>query len=382
MKKEVREQIIYLVDSKDMREHLLSVQGELDDNCLLKLIGCVPVSLERKRELLRAFINDEEAQGRPMEKTMETVNELKCALKRLHNLKKGDLLMLEARAVHTIGGLNVNLPGIANAEHSKIYSSFQAVLRDIQQIDSWYRADQMEHFDMEYGEKREQYTDEEWEAMEKEWAKPAYWYWELFLKEFCNDPDDKEEFWRTAYRFVLTPKGEAQYVSGNLNLDLLTGGATCNPLELPALWQPGDILRIDCSPFAPKNCYCLVLRGDFSICLYRTASGRVGIGNILDDYYYENINETWQYLPGLLRAERYEGELPEDCEWMIPLQEKLREIPPRGEWLIEKIDPYGSGVRPYDIISVGGEDNCRYRFDENEWQVSVEELFHLAGISK
>lgn len=340
MKKELRELIISLVESKDMREHLLSVQGELDDDCLLKIIGSAPVSLERKQELLRAFIDDDETKGEPLEEAVEAAKELEYALEWLHNLKKGDLLVLEARNIQTIGGLNVNLPGIAYAPHSIIYSSFQAVSRDIKQMDSWYWADQIEHFDMKYGEKREQCTDEEWEAMEKEWAEPAYWYWELFLMDLCNAPDDNEGFWCDEYRFALTPKGEAVYVSGDLNIKLLSGGVEGETLELPTPWRPGDILRIDCFPFAPEDCYCLVLQTGYrTACLYPTASGRVGIGNILDDYYYENINETWQHLPGLLRAERYEGELPEGCAWMGPLREKLRETPELAKKLLQGISP-------------------------------------------
>ena len=76
-------------------------------------------------------------------------------------------------------------------------------------------------------------------------------------------------------------------------------------LNLPVPYQPGDILFIDCRPYAPGAFYCLLKEvGDDCCgiqCEYVDEKGKVETGALKHGDYFYNHREVYQYLSPLYR---------------------------------------------------------------------------------
>lgn len=366
MQNELRKRIISLIKSKDLREHLLSLGENVPDQVLLETICAAPVHLEEKRKLLGLFAGDEEVERKRREKAKETAAALKKALHRLNHMEEGDILMLEGHLFCSVRGLYINIPQSGYSSHSHIFTSLDEALKYMARECFWNLEDQMEDFDWEYGQAKKLHPEEDWEAREKAWVIPPDWYWEVFLIDF----DDDVKYGIMEYHFVFTPQGEPQYVNvGHAEPSALyiLSGKVQERYNPPVPYQPGDVLRINCFPYAPAADYfCLVLENGPLTCLYPTLSGKVGTGEVAKGYYYENETHMKQYLSPLFCAERHTGELPENCSWMKPISEKLRKCPELGCTIGEAINE----EYPW----------CADRYDEEEWQITQEELFKIAGV--
>lgn len=138
-------------------------------------------------------------------------------------------------------------------------------------------------------------------------------------------------------------------------------------------------MRINCLSYAPESTYCLVIgkmKSGEVFCLYPTVFGNVGIGEINNGYYYENYNYCCQYLPPLFCAEKYTGELPENCAFMKKLSKQLLNHPELGCEIGERIHhfyPFNTD-RANDIFGKFYRYE-RWRFNENDWQVPPEKIF-------
>ena len=110
----------------------------------------------------------------------------------------------------------------------------------------------------------------------------------------------------------------------------------CN---LPVPYQPGDILEIDCRPYAPGPAYCVIAEvGDDCCgvqCFYREDIFRIEHGALKYGHYFSGYPACSQFLSPLYRAKVYHGKLPWFCEFMERLAEKLREDPGIAQKLYE-----------------------------------------------
>lgn len=98
--------------------------------------------------------------------------------------------------------------------------------------------------------------DDKWDEM--------YWSLDLYDLSQPHTPEEAWEFRRPEYTFIAEPGGELQYyrhhvsrrMNDEFNVDEFAfGKVTCN---LPVPYQPGDILKIDCRPYAPGPVYCVI----------------------------------------------------------------------------------------------------------------------------
>lgn len=102
-------------------------------------------------------------------------------------------------------------------------------------------------------------------------------------------------------------------------------------------WAPGDIIKIDGRPFDHGPRFAIVLEDDYE----RTFRGQVWCACPSEDYgVKEGSLSTGTYQDGipnaftpsaLYTAERYTGDLPDDCTFMLELSKKLRDDPAYGK---------------------------------------------------
>ena len=107
-------------------------------------------------------------------------------------------------------------------------------------------------------------------------------------------------------------------------------------LNLPVPYRPGDILKIDCSPYTDGVHYCILTEvGDDCCgvrCMYPVFDGRIGHGALKHgNYISESACGIKQYLSPLYRARICVEELPESCRFMKSLRVKLRSDPDFGK---------------------------------------------------
>ncbi len=115
-------------------------------------------------------------------------------------------------------------------------------------------------------------------------------------------------------------------------------------LNLPVPFKPGDIVNIDCSPFAPPKQVIITEIGDNKDCcclqaLYRFANDRWGIGALK---HYSTLFAGW-YPPmsTLYRMAKYEGNLSRDEEKVFRKAKKyLNDSDRQGRKLYRKFEEH------------------------------------------
>lgn len=82
--------------------------------------------------------------------------------------------------------------------------------------------------------------------------------------------------------------------------------SVCPDLNLPVPYQTGDVLFIDCRPYAPDAFYCRLKEvGDDCCgiqCEYMNPEGEIETGALKHGDYFFNHREVYQYLSPLYKA--------------------------------------------------------------------------------
>lgn len=374
MQKDLREEIIRLVISKSLREYLLAIQTEVSDADLLETIGAAPISIKKKKRLLTRCARDMETEEKARKQAEDAVQDLKKAFSRLYHVDKNNIFMLERHDICSVRGLLRD----TTESDCRLIRDFKTVREYMDDIVFYHDADQWDLYDMTYEKERKAHPEWDWKAIEREWITPPDWYWKLWLADI-DFPNGKAG---SEYQFICDPKGEVQYIcSLKGSLSIISGGYL-GIYRPPVPYKSGDILHINCFPYAPSDCYCLVLevKPNKIGCLYPTLSGKIGVGNIEAGYYYENENTCMQYLPPLFCAELHEREkeLPDNCAFMKVLSQKLVQNQKLGGAIGERINDKYSWMS-WEDESDGwtdlGRTKERWRFDEEEWHIEQETLF-------
>lgn len=368
MQKELREKIINLIVSRDLRKYLLDIQESVSDGDLIETIGAAPISLKKKKRLLTHCARDAEIDGKAQKQAQDIVQDLEKAFSQLYNAKKGTLFMLECYSLCSIRGLQRHMI----EDSCRLAPNFEIAKEYMERKLFYHNVDQLDMFDMTYKEERKVHPEKDWKALKQAWIRPPHWFWELYL----IDTTCADDICNSDYQFICMPDGEMQYVR---SLSRAWGGLSSRWYHPPIPYRSGDILSIDCSPYAPAGCYCLVLETypTLTKCLYPTLSGKVGFGVIEDGYYYENGDTYRQYLPPLFCAELNESELPGNCVFMLKLSHKLVKNQKLGEILSKRLDSFLLKGGTWTSLGANdmGDINKRGRFDEEGWHIEQEILF-------
>ena len=172
----------------------------------------------------------------------------------------------------------------------------------------------------------------------------GHMYWEMKLYR-RSDASESGGFMRPEYIYIAEPNGEIQYFLHNYGRRGKTKyytraeeafGERSADLNLPVPYRPGDILKIDCSPYTDGVHYCILTEvGDDCCgvrCMYPVFDGRIGHGALKHgNYISESACGIKQYLSPLYRARICVEELPESCRFMKSLRVKLRSDPDFGK---------------------------------------------------
>ena len=106
------------------------------------------------------------------------------------------------------------------------------------------------------------------------------------------------------------------------------------PIYTP--WAPGDILKIDGRPFDHGSRFAIVLENDYEQlrgqvwCAGPSSDRGVKEGSLSSGTYRDSLLDP--FIPSALyTAERYTGDLPDDCAFMLELSQKLHDDPDYGK---------------------------------------------------
>lgn len=292
----MHEEIINLIDSPELREHLLQNPQLLSGDHYIEIIGDVPIEISRKREMLSKLVAierslpDDACYGYDREICIDYIDDCLDALKAVDGNKK----MLLISEISFVG--------------SKMGS---AITHGPFPVASWPAAQTAMRA---YAEKWSGLTD----------LSTSYWMIELF--NLANDPSSSypyDGFLQPDYTYYANGAGEIQYIcreeEGECGevLDCIAGGIF-GPwfkgayVDLPTPYKKGDILEIDCRPWAPGPCYCLVANSNLD-CLYLDGDGRISCGSIPYGSCFAGWAHTNLMLSPVFRAKNATRPLPEEC---------------------------------------------------------------------
>lgn len=259
----MHEEIINLIESPELREHLLHNPQLLSGDHCAQIIGGASIEINRKRKMLSRLVADERNSSDNTfhwydpEECIDYIDDCLDALKAVDGNGK-TLLISEISFVD-------NEVGSAITHGPFPVASWQAALAAMKA----------------YADKWGDMTD----------LSSSYWMIELF--NLANDPCCSypyDGFLQPDYTYYANISGEIQYLCreevgecGEVR-DCIVGeifgpwfkGAY---VDLPTPYKKGDILEIDCRPWAPGPCYCLVANSKLD-CLYLDDVGQISCGSI------------------------------------------------------------------------------------------------------
>ena len=142
-------------------------------------------------------------------------------------------------------------------------------------------------------------------------------YWRVELYFSGKNEIKKNEFLSPEYIYIMDKNGEIPYfIHERRSLNYLKGRlgsmvedqfySACPNLNLPVPYQPGDVLFIDCRPYAPGAFYCRLKEvGDDCCgiqCEYVNSEGEIETGALKHGDYFFNHREAYQHLSPLYKA--------------------------------------------------------------------------------
>ena len=292
----VHEEIINLIDSPELREHLLHNPQLLSGDHYIEIIGGSPIEIGRKREILSKLIaaernsSDDTFYGCDSQICIDYIDNCLDALKAVDGNKK-TLLISEISFVGSKMGSAITHGPFPVASWPAAQAAMKA-----------------------YADKWTGTTD----------LSASYWMIELF--NLANDPSCSypyDGFPQPDYTYYANASGEIQYIcreeEGGCGeaLDCIVGGIF-GPwfkgayVGLPTPYKKGDILEIDCRPWAPGPCYCLVANSKLD-CLYLDGDGQIHCGSIPFGSCFAGWAHTNLMLSPVFRAKKVTQPLPDEC---------------------------------------------------------------------
>lgn len=291
----MHEEIINLIESPELREHLLRNPQLLSGDHYAQIIGGAPIEISRKREMLSRLIA---AERNSSDDTFYWYDPAICI----------DYI---DDCLDTLAAVDGNKKTLLISEISFIDSEVgSAITHGPFPVASWQAALAA----------MKTYADK-WTGMTD--LSSSYWMIELF--NLANDPSCShpyDGFLQPDYTYYANVSGEIQYIcreeEGECGeaLDCIVGGIF-GPwfkgayADLPTPYKKGDILEIDCRPWAPGPCYCLVANSKLD-CLYLGVDSQVACGSIPYGSCFAGWAHTNLMLSPVFRAKKVTGPLPEE----------------------------------------------------------------------
>lgn len=312
----LREEILCLLDSVELQQYLLTHPDKLQVRDYADLVAGAPVSLVQKKELLERLLDETE-----WEKDTDGHDQCSCYLRCLEDALKGIEGGKRKRGI-----LAVSLRAASDGQCGDNL------------VDGFYFAPSMGAAQKAIRAYRLENDDDDWD-----WEH-LYWKIEQYSPGSLPEYDG---FWQTECIYIANSSGEIQYFLDDRYRKKTTAyawaakafGEDSVSLNLPVSYRPGDILEIDCSPYAFGPRYCILTEvGDDCCgiqCLYPGKDGKIGRGALKHGHFFSDAYKGATYLSPLYRARIYTGELPAECKFMEKLSDKLHADPDFGKTLLE-----------------------------------------------
>lgn len=285
LESKLKNRILDLIESPELHAYLMEHAERLKLKDYVSIIAGAPISLGRKQELL----HDMKRSSCLKKQEMDYVS-LCCACMD----RAVQFLTSETGTIFLI-----QLMGYDDKHKSDIMDGpyiMTSLANTKNAVKNYYREDMDED------------ADAEWKTL----------YWRVELYTASQDVNNGEDgFLSAEYTYILDKDGEVQYyihewnssnhLNGSLGRMVEDQFFSVSPdLNLPVPYHPGDVLFIDCRPYAPGAFYCRLKEvGDDCCgiqCEYVDAEGNMETGALKHGDYFFNHREVEQYLSPLYRA--------------------------------------------------------------------------------
>ena len=303
------------IESKQMRDYLISIVNILQKWQIIELICGARAELKDKYASLSALArletDEEKEEDYSACKTAEKAKKLLDEL----TVKQGEVL------------LNMEYGYDRESAEEKIWGAAP-------------------HFSVNSVMK---YVNEEYEEFnEQEKQDALYWY---RLEKYAPQ-NDIELDW--CYYYTVAPNG-AIWFARDLGKDEGQSFDDSQNLNLPVLFEIGDIITIDCRPFAPVKHAVIVEKGDnwccCSVqCAWITENGKISIGALKHCTLFND--KSFIRVSPLYRAEVFDGELPQKEQPLKEISDFVFRDEEKGKNLwnyIFETDKRGKGIALEEI---------------------------------
>lgn len=277
---ELKQEILDLIESPELHVYLMEHAERLKLRDYVSIIAGAPVELKRKKELLykmRAALNLKQQDIDYMKLCCECMDQAVQYL----TMENGTIFLIQ-------------LMGYDDDNQSDIMDGpyVATSLADAKRATRKY-------YDDEPGT--------EWQTL--------YWRMELYVDG--QNEIRENGFLSPKYTYIMDKNGEIQYfIHERKTSNYLKGPlgsmvesqfhSACSDLNLPVPYQPGDVLVIDCRPYAPGAFYCRLKEvGDDCCgiqCEYVNSEGEIETGALKHGDYFFNHREAYQHLSPLYKA--------------------------------------------------------------------------------
>lgn len=325
-----RELICSCIKDCELRDHMLKFAGGRDDSCV-NIIGGSLKTLDEKRAMLEQL--RKEVSSDYAEAIDSGLDQLNTALDMLYNVDHDHGILL--------------ISGMFYSEEERGHDTFDGPFP----VASWEAAQTL----------MKQYVDDD---PDEDWSE-SFWQIKLYTAEDLHDRPRAQ----ASLKFAATMAGDLVFLSDHRDqrtphqsIDHLMwnkGKRFCSNGEVfYAPWSPGDIIKIDSRPFDHGPRFAIVLEDDYESSykgqvwcaypskIYGVEEGALRLRDFVDGFLDD-------FTPSALyTAERYTGDLPDDCSFMRELSKKLHNDPGCGkQWsdgsvVHDCLQPYRTTVGP------------------------------------
>lgn len=304
-----RELICSCIKDSELRGHMLKYAGGQDDSCV-NIIGGSLKTLDEKRTMLEQL--RKEVSSDYAEAIDSSLDQLSTALDMLYNIDRDHGILL--------------VSGMFYSKEERGHDTFDGPFP----VASWEAAQTL----------MKQYVDDD---PDEDWSE-SFWQIKLYTAEDLHDRPRAQ----ASLKFAATMAGDLVFLSDRRNqrtprqgIDHLMwnkGKRFCSNGEVfYTPWSPGDIIKIDSRPFDHGPRFAIVLEDDYDSSykgqvwcaypskIYGVEEGALRLRDFVDGFLDD-------FTPSALyTAERYTGDLPDDCSFMLELSKRLHDDPSYGK---------------------------------------------------
>lgn len=325
-----RELVCSCIKDSELRGHMLKYAGGQDDSCV-NIIGGSLKTLDEKRAMLEQL--RKEVSSDYAEAIDSGLDQLNTALDMLYNVDRDHGILL--------------ISSMFYSEKERGHDTFDGPFP----VASWEAAQTL----------MKQYVDDD---PDEDWSE-SFWQIKLYTAEDLHNRPRTQ----ASLKFAATMAGDLVFLSDRRNqrtprqsIDHLMwnkGKRFCSNGEVfYAPWVPGDIIKIDSRPFDHGPRFAIVLEDDYDSSfkgqvwcaypskIYGVEEGALRLRDFVDGFLDD-------FTPSALyTAERYTGDLPDDCSFMLELSKKLHDDPGCGkQWsdgsvVHDCLQPYRTSTDP------------------------------------